>query len=57
MKFRSSLYLSMIAALLATCGSGLAQDAQSYPDKPVRIIVPLRQVAHRTCWPGRSARS
>ena len=40
MKFRSSLYLSMIAALLGTCGSGLAQDAQSYPDKPVRIIVP-----------------
>ena len=41
MKFRSSLYMLTFAALLGTCGSGLAQDAQSYPDKPIRIIVPF----------------
>jgi tripartite-type tricarboxylate transporter receptor subunit TctC len=41
MKFRPSLHLLMLAAFAGTCGSGLAQDAQSYPDKPIRIIVPF----------------
>lgn len=41
MKIRLSLLSAMFAAFLGTCDTALAQGAQSYPDKPIRIIVPF----------------
>jgi len=41
MKFRLSLLSAMLAASIGTCGSVLAQGAQSYPERPIRIIVPF----------------
>ena len=41
MKIRRSLLSAMFAAFLGTCDTALAQGAQSYPDKPIRIIVPF----------------
>ena len=38
---RSLRHLLVLAALAGASGTGLAQDAASYPDKPIRIVVPF----------------